>query len=166
MKIKTFRLFFANNIMHILPETRCYRFKSRILKLCGVVVGKNVRVCSSVKVIGNGILEIGDNTFIGPQTFIHVTSSVKIGKNCDISSKVTILNGSHEIDNNSDHIAGRGISEDVIIGDGCWVCTNAVILGSSMIGNRCLVAAGAITKGKYENYKILKGTIAKQYCFK
>lgn len=146
--------------MHALPETRCFGIKRFLLRISGVYVGKNARICSSAHIIGNGILTIGDNTFIGPRTFIHATSTVKIGNNCDISSNVIILNGSHEVDLSSKHIAGKGISEDVIIGDGSWICTNATLLGSTHIGEKCIVAASSTTKGNYPNLSLVKGCIA------
>lgn len=163
MKIKGLVLYMANGIMHLLPETRCYGLKRCLLKLSGVGIGKNVRICSSAHIIGCGLLTIGDNTFIGPHTFIHVSSSVQIGKNCDISSNVTILNGSHEIDLEGDHLAGKGKSEDVYVGDGSWICVNATLLGSSRIGNKCLVAASSTTKGLYPDLALIKGCIAKPF---
>ena len=163
MKVNSFRLYIANNIMHILPETRFFRIKSFLFKLSGVKIGKNVRICSSAHIIGNGILSIGDNTFIGPHTFIHVSSLIYIEKNCDISSNVIILNGSHEIDLEGEHIAGKGKSEDVYIGEGTWICTNATLLGSSRIGAKCLVAASSTTKGQYPDNTIIKGCIAKPF---
>lgn len=157
------RLYLANIIMHILPETRCFGIKRLLLRLSGVEIGKNVRICSSAHIIGSGILFIGDNTFIGPHTFIHVSSLIYIGKNCDISSNVTILNGSHEIDFEGEHIAGKGKSDDVHIGEGTWVCTNATLLGTSNIGNKCIVAASSTTKGQYSDQTLVKGCIAKSF---
>lgn len=165
MKIKSFRLYIANSIMHLFPETRCYGIKRMLLKHSGINIGTNVRVCSSVHIIGCGNLTIGDNTFIGPHSFIHVSSSIIIGKNCDISSNVTILNGGHEIDFDGDHIAGKGKSEDVRIGEGTWICTNTTILGSSNIGKKCLVAASSTTKGAYHDKTVIKGCIAKSFPF-
>lgn len=135
--------------------------KRALLRFAGAEIGTNVRICSSAKIIGSGRLSIGNNTFVGPLTFIHVSSSVIIGKNCDVSSNVTILNGSHEVDLEGDHIAGKGKSEDVLIGDGSWICTNATILGGTKIGEKCLVAASSTTKGAYPSYSIIKGCIAK-----
>ena len=165
MRIRTIRLFFVNKVLNFLPETRFYTFKRRLLRLSGINVGTNVRICSSVHIIGSGQLSIGNDTFIGPQTFIHVSSNIIIGSHCDISSNVRILNGSHEIDLIGNHIAGKGKSEDVYIGNGSWVCTNATILGSSNIGNKCLVAASSTTKGKYPENTIIKGCIAKSFPF-
>lgn len=161
MKINSMRLYFVTLLMRLLPETRCYGFKRGLLRFSRINIGANVRVCSSAQIIGNGQLTIGDNTFIGPRTFIHVSSSIIIGNNCDISSNVTILNGSHEIDLDGDHVAGKGKSEDVLISDGSWICTNSTILGGSNIGRKCIVAASSTTKGHYPDNSILKGCLAK-----
>lgn len=159
--MKSCILYFVHLFLIFLPETRCYAFKRILLRIAGAKIGKNVRICSSVHIIGNGLLSIGDDSFIGPHTFIHVSSSIIIGKNCDISSKVTILNGTHEIDVSGAHVAGKGKSLDVQIDDGSWICTNSVILGGTHIGKMSILAASSTAKGVYPDNSLLKGCIAK-----
>lgn len=111
-------------IMPLLPETRCFGFKRWMLRLTGTEVGRNVRICSSVSVIGSGKLKIGDN--------------------CDIAPKVYIGNGTHIITPDSSRIANIEISKDIVIGDGCWICVNSTILPGAEIGEKCVVAAGSV----------------------
>ncbi|MCF0199091.1 MAG: acyltransferase [Bacteroidaceae bacterium] len=155
------KVFFLSRFVRLLPETGCFGIKRFIWRLCGAKIGKNVRICSIVTIIGVGTLEIGDNTWIGPQNFISVSSTVKIGANVDIAPRCTILNGSHKIGVDGVRVAGKGVSEDILIGDGCWICTNSTILGTSDIGHHSLVAACSCTKGFYPSGSLIKGIIAK-----
>ena len=131
-------------IMPILPETRCFGFKRWMLRLCGAKIGKNVRICSSAKFLGAGDLEIGDNTWIGHQCLISSSSRIIIGANCDFAPRVYIGTGTHEITVNCNLIANVEISRDIKIGNGCWLCVNATILPGVIIGDKCVVAAGAV----------------------
>ena len=72
-------------------------------------------------------LYIGDNTFIGDESMIMGgKSNIYIGKNCDISSHVSIISGNHKICN-IDKAAGDGYSEDITIEDGVWIGFGAIL---------------------------------------
>lgn len=156
-------MYLAHFIFLLLPETRCFGLKRALLRFCGAKVGKNVRINSSAVFSGGGLLEIGDNTWIGPQCFIYASSSIKIGSDVNMAPRCVVLNGSHKIDYDGPSVAGEGITEDVVIGDGCWVCTNSTILGSSAIGCRSVVAACSCTKGEYPDHSLIKGILAKGF---
>lgn len=104
-----------------------------------------------------GYLSIGDNTWIGNQVLIVSSSAIKIGANIDIAPRVFIGTGTHTIDVNSDHVAATDISKDIVIGDGCWLCANAVILPGVTLGNKCVVAAGAVVTRSFNDKKLIGG---------
>lgn len=143
--------------MKVLPETRCFGFKRWLWRRAGVKVGKNVRICSSSAIYGGGYLSIGDNTWIGNQALIVSSSAIKIGANIDIAPRVFIGTGTHTIDVNSDHVAATDISKDIVIGDGCWLCANVVILPGVTLGNKCVVAAGAVVTRSFNDKKLIGG---------
>lgn len=146
---------FNNLLFPLIPESRGWGFKRFMLKLAGAKIGRNVKISSSLKVYGAGTLEVGDNTWIGYQTLIVASSSVVIGANCDIAPRVYIGTGTHLIDVNSDHIAAKDISMDVCIGNGCWLCTNSVILPGVKIGKKSVVAAGTVVTKTFNDNNIL-----------
>ena len=146
---------FNNLLFPLIPESRGWGFKRFMLKLAGAKIGRNVKISSSLKVYGAGTLEVGDNTWIGYQTLIVASSSVVIGANCDIAPRVYIGTGTHLIDVNSDHIAAKDISMDVCIGNGCWLCTNSIILPGAKIGKKSVVAAGAVVTKTFNDNNIL-----------
>lgn len=123
-------------------------------------MGKNVRVCSSAMIIGSGALEIGDNTWIGHRVLISSSSSIYIGHNVDVAPNVYIGTGTHTIDIEGERIAGEGISKDIVVNDGAWLCTGCMILPGVTIGEKCVVAAGAVVTHSSEAKKLLAGVPA------
>ena len=155
--MKTSVLYFANCIFRMLPETKCFGLKRGLLRLSGAKIGSNVRICSSVMIIGAGELTIGDNTWIGHRCLISASSSIKIGKNVDIAPNVYIGNGTHEITPDKERIASIELAKDIVIGNGCWLCANVTILPGVTIGDKCVVAAGSVVTKSYGNMKLLAG---------
>ena len=142
--MKPERLYICNLLFRLLPETRCFRLKASLIRWAGAKVGDNVRICSSATILGHGSLEIGDNTWIGQQVLIVCSSCVRIGKCVDVAPKVFIGTGTHQLDAAGEHSAGSGISRDVTIGDGVWLCVCSAVLPGLSIGTKSVVAAGAV----------------------
>lgn len=137
-------LYFVRHFVRLLPDTRCFRLKRFLYRICGVKIGINVRICSSAIICGDGELLIGDNTWIGHESFISSSSTVTIGADVNIAPRVFIGTGTHEIDFWGPAIAGRGYNQPIVISDGVWLCSNCVILPGVVVGRKALVAAGAV----------------------
>lgn len=144
--MRSFRLYLYDVFVRLLPETRFWNLKSRLLRWCGAKVGLNVRIGSSAVFLGDGRLEIGDDVWIGAGCRISPIGNavIKIGSRCDFGPEVMILTGSHEIDIGGSHIAGRGLSKSVTIGEGCWLGARSTILPGVTLAQKTLVAAGAV----------------------
>lgn len=129
-----------------LPESRGFGYKNLLLRLSGARLGKNVRIYTSARILGTGPLVIGNDVHVGPEAMIYTNCNAKvvIGNNVDIASRVTILTGSHEVDPDGAHIAGRGTAKDVVIGDGCWIGANATVFGGVTLREKTIVAAGCV----------------------
>lgn len=143
--MKTFVLYFYNIIRTFLPETRLFDVKINILRIAGLKIGKNVRICSSTRITGDGNLSIGNNTWIGLNGFIMSSgqANVLIGNNVDIAPMVYIGTGTHLMDY-KDRIAGTGVNLNIEIGDGCWIGACSVILPGVKVGRMCMIAAGSV----------------------
>ena len=155
-----FRLYLYNLIVRLLPETRFFRFKVAFLRWCGATVGKNVRICSSAKIQGNGQVIIGDDIWIGSQTLLMSTSKIQLGSHIDIAPQVSILTGTHELNCASGRAAGRGISLDIQIGDGVWLGACSKILPGVTIGNSTMVAAGSVVTRDQPSHSLVAGVPA------
>lgn len=154
------RLYIVSIVIKIIPETRAFGLKRRLYRWAGVCIGKNVRICSSVHIIGSGELEIGDNTWIGHKTLIVASSKITIGNNVDIAPNVYIGTGTHEITPSKDRIASVEISKNIIIGDGCWLCANCLILPGIKLGKKCVIAAGAVVTKSFNDMHLIAGVPA------
>lgn len=151
--------YLVNLIIFFLPSSRLYSLKRTLLQIGGVKVGANVRV---MRIRVSGVkLQIGDNTFIGDDTLIMGGESlVTIGKNCDISSRVNIVTGTHKL-GSIQQAAGEGYAEDIVIEDGVWIGFGATILHGVTIGAGSIVAAGALVNISVPAGVLLGGVPAK-----
>ena len=82
--MKPTRLYIFSLICKVLPPSRCLRLKASLLRWCGAKVGDNVEIMSSVKIIGDMELVIGDNVFIGAGCII--LPGTRIGNNCIVGA--------------------------------------------------------------------------------
>ena len=162
--MKPFRLWIYRLATWWLPETHCFAFKSIMLKWCGAKLGRNVKICSSALIMGNGGLEIGNDVWIGPGVRICPTrnATIIIDASVDIGPEVMILTGSHQIDSQGEHLVGKGLAKSVKIGKGCWLCARVLILPGVELPPKNLVAAGAVVvKSSLHNGVLLAGVPAK-----
>jgi maltose O-acetyltransferase len=142
---KTIKLQLVNLLFNLLPVTRWYRIKARLLKFSGINCSPSSRIVSSARIVTLNVT-IGNDTFIGHQVLItgSDTYTIHIGNNVDIAPRVCIISGSHQIDMLGDHTAGIGSGGDVIIEDGVWVGANSTILPGVRIGRKSVIGAGSL----------------------
>ena len=144
--MSSFKLWIYKIITMFLPESRCFRLKTFLLRWAGAKIGENVRIYSSAKIMGNGNLIIGSDVHVGPQVCIYLseTGTVTIGSYVDIAPRVTFLTGTHCIDPHGEHIAGSGLAKSITIGDGSWLGACCTFLPGVTLAKKTVVAAGAV----------------------
>jgi acetyltransferase-like isoleucine patch superfamily enzyme len=126
------------------------------------VVSKYVRCVSSATFWLTGSLSIGEGTWIGHEVIIvGGDAPISIGANCDFAPRVSIVTGSHRINSHGPRVAGDGYSLPISIGNGCWIGAGAIILGGTTIGERSIVAAGAVVKGNFPGGSLIGGVPAR-----
>ena len=159
-----FRLYLYNLIVRLLPETRFFRFKVAFLRWCGATVSSDARICSSAKILGNGGLVIGRDVWIGPGAFVMSShpATVTIGDYTGLAPQSLILNGTHETDYSPDALRtfGKGLCLDVVIGKGVLLYTRCMILPGVTVGDRALVAAGAVVTQDVPAFTFVAGVPA------
>lgn len=157
------KLYIVNLINSLLPATRLFRFKSKMYRWTGVNTGSNVRICSGVKILGCGELTIGNNVFLGHDSKILMAGGeVVIGENVDISSNVTIINGSHIKYDLSGRAAGTGTFDNIYIGNGVWLGVGVTVLGGSRIMPMSIIGACALVNTKLEHEGVYAGVPIKR----
>ncbi len=151
--MQPFRLWIYGLMTRLMPETRMFGIKARLLRWCGARIGDNVRISSSATIQGNGFLEIGDEVWIGAGDLIIACSPamVRIGMRCDLGPQVSIITGTHLIDTDGGRVAGKGCSKSVTIGDGSWIGARVLILPDVVLPRRTLVAAGSVVAASIDS---------------
>lgn len=120
-------------------------------------VHHSARLVGCVKIIGNEV-DIGANTFVGHEVFIH--GPVSIGKNCDIAPRVILHGGTHCLGGVNKR-AGPGVLNKVTIGDGVWIGVGSTIIAGVSIGAGSIVAAGSVVVRSFPENVLLAGVPAK-----
>jgi acetyltransferase-like isoleucine patch superfamily enzyme len=144
------RSYLIQLLFSLLPDTRGFRFKAWLLRRRGFQIGYSVKVASSAK-FKLKCLSVGDNTYINCETFIGGgDATVQIGRDVDIAPRCMIVTGTHRLGEAS-HRAGKGVSRDIVIGDGTWIGANSTILGGVHIGQGCVIAAGSVVRENLED---------------
>ena len=88
--------------------------------------------------------EIGEGTWIGAFTVIDASGGLSIGKGCDVSCGVHIY--THSTVRRC--VSGRQYDaidrQPVVVGDHVFIGANAVLMMGVTIGDRAVIAAGAV----------------------
>lgn len=116
------------------------------------------------------VIEIGNNVGISGATIyarkkISIGENTCIGGNCKIldndfhpinmEDRINLLNDVHGGD--SDLIPSR----EIHIGKNCFLGCNSIILKGTVLGDGCVVGAGAVVSGKFEDNCVIAGNPAR-----
>jgi len=111
--------------------------------------------------LGEGLV-IGDNSNIGPFSYIGCSGLIKIGNNVMISPRVSIYSENHNFGSTKGPMKNQGVTRgEVIIEDDCWIAANAIILADVKLGKGSIVAAGSVVTKSFPPYSIIAGNPAK-----
>ena len=117
------------------------------------------------------IIEIGDHVGISGAT-IYARKGIYIGDDTSIGGNTKILdNDFHPIDPeqrlqqmHSEH-PGEMVdlipAKEIHIGKNCFIGCNSIILKGTVLGDNCVVGAGAVVSGKFEDNCVIAGNPAR-----
>jgi acetyltransferase-like isoleucine patch superfamily enzyme len=118
-----------------------------------IVLGNNVHLAGKIDIgFSNRLYDpeliIGDDTFIGHGCSLNVARSICIGRHCLIAGSVRLADfDGHPVDADrrraKEPTPPEGI-RPIVIGDDVWIGTQAIILKGVTVGDRSIVAAGAV----------------------
>ena len=85
----TILLQFVNKLFDLMPSTRGYGIRARLLRFAGVDCARSARIVASARILITGV-SIGENTFIGHQVLISGSemARVTIGNNVLLTSNI------------------------------------------------------------------------------
>jgi len=144
----------ALNVLGYIPS---HGLRKLGLRCFGASIGREVLVHHGLWVWSPWKLEIGDKTIVGDRAILDARAGIKLGRNVNISSTVTIWTGQHDYQSPTfDYVAAP-----VSVGDNAWLSFRSIILPGVKIGEGAVVAAGAVVTKDVEPYTIVAGVPAK-----
>lgn len=130
-----------------------------------IIIGKNVNLQKiSFEVRGeNNIIEIGDNTIIGENTYFILRGNghrILVGKDCMFSRNIKLMSSDgHKIYYKDKLLETNG---NIEIGNNVWLGDNVTILKNIKIGDGSIVGMNSIvTKSMEEKNVLIVGNPAK-----
>ncbi|MCC5942121.1 MAG: acyltransferase [Balneolaceae bacterium] len=130
----------------------------KIIHKGGILKAGNCQFYSGVRIeIGeNGILEIGNGSYLNRNTLIICEKRIDIGRNCKIAWDVVIMDSDlHPV--NAEPI----VNKPVFIADNVWIGCRSIVLKGVNIGEGAVVAAGSVVTKDIPPYTIWGGAPAK-----
>lgn len=162
--MNTRRLYFISFIFKLLPLSKCHKLKARLLRWCGVIVGKNVEIFSTARIIGDGEVVIGDNVFIGHDALIccNKGSRVILEDYTIVGIRAILVTGFHPTTPDGPRIIGyEGTCSTIQVEKGASCGTRSIILPGITIGRMAHVAAGSVVTKNVEPYIRVGGNPAR-----
>tara|TARA_B100000780_G_scaffold66700_1_gene43960 strand:+ start:12500 stop:13009 length:510 start_codon:yes stop_codon:yes gene_type:complete len=151
--------FFVRKTLLFLPLFSFPRLNNVLFNQLGYNISKSANISSSAEIFGKIRVEISDNCYIGHQTIVTGGDDalVQIGSDCDISDRVSIFCGTHEINLDGAKRAGNGIGKNIKIGNGVWIGYGSLILPGITIGDGVIIAAGSVVHKDIESNTMVGG---------
>ena len=113
------------------------------LKTFGAKIGKNLVIKNNVNIKFPWKLVLGDNVWLGENSWIDNLDDVTIGSNTCISQRALLLTGNHDYSLSSMPYRNAPI----VIEDGVWVGADVVVCpGVTMHGNSIATVGSIITR--------------------
>lgn len=181
-----YRLFLKGSKGFLFVGSRCsIKHKSKILLGRTVTIGRNVeinalseegvKIGNNVTILSNTIIEctgvlrnigvgltIGNNVGISQNCFIQVRGRVKIGNDVIIGPGVSIFSENHNFTDSDLPVSAQGETrKGVIIEDGAWIGTRAIILDGVRVGKNSVVAAGSVVNRDVPQFALVGGVPAR-----
>jgi len=120
--------------------------------------GEGSSIYDSAVVIGN--VQVGDDTWIGPNTLLDGSGGLTIGSNCSISAGVQLY--SH--DSVEWATSGGEVEyqyESTQVGDNTYIGPNSIIAKGVTIGTGCIIGAQSFVNSDVADGQRVAGTPAK-----
>ena len=107
-------------------------------------------------------LKLGDNSNIGPYSWIGCSGYIEIGARVLMGPRVNLLGENHNFDDGGAPIKSQGVTrESIFIEDDCWLGAGSSVLAGVTVGHDSIVAAGAVVTDDVPPFSIVGGVPAR-----
>ena len=120
-----------------------------------------LKVSGTLTSLGKGI-NIGCNVGLGDFTHIGGAGGVVIGDDTIAGAYLSIHPENHVFTDINEAIRKQGVTrKGISIGKNCWIGAKVTILDGSIVGDGCVIAAGAVVNGVFPDHVVIGGVPAK-----
>ncbi len=135
----------------------------------GINIGEKVHIGAYSRIIVSGCLtnpgkgiKIGNHVGIGEFAFLGGGGGLEIGDHCIAGQYLSCHPENHVTDDSDTLIRLQGVTRKGIkIGTNCWIGSKVTFLDGAVVGNNCIIAAGAIVNKKFPDNCVIGGVPAK-----
>ena len=109
-------------------------------------------------------VSVGSNVYFNRGAFMIARDKITIGDDSGIGPNATIISGNHGYRDGS--IRYREQAHElapIVIGRDVWIGAHAVILSGAVLGDGCVVSAGAVVSGTVAPFAIVGGVPARKF---
>jgi acetyltransferase-like isoleucine patch superfamily enzyme len=134
----------------------------------GLDIGANCCVDGGARLdSAGGRIEIDDNVYVGPHTYVGGHGGCKIGRDCQIAGGCYIIAANHNFDDRSTPIRLQGYTKQgITIGEDCWFGNGVTVLDGVTISRGCVLAAHAVVTKDVPEYAVAGGVPARVLRFR
>ena len=124
-------------------------------------IGYNVKISQPAIMGPLERISIGNNVYIGPDSFISAEGGLTIGSNCSISGGLLIYTWNHDyIKSNLLPFNKEKILKPVIIKDNVWIGSRVTIIPGVVIGEGAIIGMGSVITKDVPDLAIVGGNPA------
>lgn len=110
---------------------------------------------------GEGV-KMGNNSAVGEYSYFGASGGIKIGDNVIMGQYISFHSENHLFNDKKVTIREQGTSsKGIVLGNNIWVGAKVTFLDGAEIDDNCVIAAGAVVKGKFPNSCVIGGIPAK-----
>ncbi len=134
-----------------------------------IILGDNAKIgaysnllsTSHFSKFGKG-MKMGNNSSIGDFTHFGAPGGLEIGNDVIMGSYISFHSENHNFADTTKLIREQGTtSKGIKLGNNIWVGAKVTFLDGCVIGNNCVVAAGAVVSGVFPDNCVIGGVPAK-----
>lgn len=134
------------------------KIKIFLLISFGAKIGKGLVIKNNVNIKFPWKLTLGNNVWLGENTWLDNLDEIKIGNNVCISQGALLLTGNHDYTRSTFDYRNAPIT----IEDGAWIGAKTVVCPGVKVQSHAILTVGSIATKDLEAYSIYQGNPAQE----
>lgn len=107
-------------------------------------------------------LKLGNNSNIGPYSWIGCSGYIELGDNVMMGPRVSLLAENHNFERTDIPMKEQGVTRGtIVIEDDCWLGANCSVLSGVRVGRGSIIATGAVVTKDVPPWSIVAGVPAR-----